>query len=381
MSTSCGPINSVSELAHEQPNLNLKFRKKTNGSDSQTLTRRFVNCSSNQVLQLYSLPVRDIGGDAGIQAVAVSPCPICFGESARPTFAIEGMAERVMTCEGCGLGRLWPVPGPARLAQFYPAEYYGTQGAKFEPLTEWLVRLLSRRRAHFLARGLPAGARVLDIGCGRGTILTALARRGCEAHGLERDADATHGVTGDVHIRVAEHLSEVGYPDGHFQLVVLWHVFEHLTDIRGTLTEIHRVLTPGGKVVIAVPNFSSRQARWAGADWFHLDLPRHVFHFPHDAIRRLLENCGFEVRSEHHFSLRHNPFGWIQSWLNRFPHLPRNGLYVLLQKYHVPLPFSARLRWLLKFVYFVTMPWALLVSIRDTVLRRGATVHLVAVRK
>lgn len=187
-------------------------------------------------------------------------------------------------------------------------------------------------------------------------------------------------MTGNVHIRLAEHLAEAAYPESHFQLVVLWHVLEHLPDLRGALTEIHRVLTPGGRLVVAVPNFSSLQAEWSGADWFHLDPPRHLFHIPAVALRQLLESCGFEVRSEHHFSLRHNPFGWVQSWLNRVPKLPRNGLYILLQKHSVRLPFSAGRRWFLRLMYYMLMPWALLLSIRDAVIRRGATVHMVAVR-
>lgn len=51
-------------------------------------------------------------------------------------FALENMIERVMTCDGCGLGRLLPLPNSAQFAEFYPTAYYGTQGAKFEALTE-----------------------------------------------------------------------------------------------------------------------------------------------------------------------------------------------------------------------------------------------------
>ncbi len=336
---------------------------------------------NNQVHQLYSLAVQDLRSGDGSSHEATSACPICQCQTAHPTFALENMVERIMTCERCGLGRLLPLLTAEQLAKFYPADYYGTQGAKFEALTEWLIRLLSWRRARFLTHGLPPAARVLDVGCGRGTILSALARLGYEAHGLERDLEATRGVTGDVHIRVADHLTDAAYPPEHFQLVVLWHVLEHISDIRETLTEINRLLVPGGRLVVAVPNFTSFQAQWAGADWFHLDPPRHVFHIPAAALRQLLESCGFEIRSEHHFSLRHNPFGWVQSWLNRFRSLPRNGLYVLLQKHSVPLKFSLLLRMVLRLLYYLLMPWGVLLSIRDAAFRRGATVHLVAVRK
>lgn len=337
--------------------------------------------------QLYSLGVWDINqsGDDDSQAVtgaksSWSPCPICESLVAAPAFRLEGMPEQVWTCEKCGLGQLIPRPDADRLATFYPAAYYGTQGAKFEWLTESLIRVLSWRRAQFLVRDLPAGARVLDIGCGRGTILTAIARLSFEAHGLERDSAATTGIKGDITVRIASDLNAAAYPAQFFQLVVLWHVLEHLSDLSTTIQEIHRLLAPGGRLVIAVPNFSSRQARWAGADWFHLDLPRHLFHLPAEALRKLLENNGFEVRSEHHFSLRHNPFGWVQSWLNRLGWFPRNGLYVSLQRHETAAHFTWRTRCLMRLCYYLLMPFAVLLSIHDSLIRRGATVHVVAVR-
>ena len=74
---------------------------------------------------------------------------------------------------------------------------------------------------------------------------------------------------------------------------------------------------------MAVPNFSSEQARWAGDAWFHLDLPRHLYQFPLESLKRLLRDTGFAPVSDHHFSLRQNPFGWIQSAQNRRASLPR----------------------------------------------------------
>jgi SAM-dependent methyltransferase len=164
--------------------------------------------------------------------------------------------------------------------------------------------------------------------------------------------------------------------------VVIWHVLEHLHDPKGTLHEANRILRPGGRLVVAVPNLSSLQARWAGAGWFHLDLPRHLWHFPLASLRMLLSDCGFEIQSEHHFSLRQNPFGWVQSALNRVPGLPHNGLYTLLQRRapHSPPPFDAATRAWLWASFLVGTPLGLAATLVETVLRSGATVHLVAVR-
>ncbi len=287
-----------------------------------------------------------------------------------------------MVCNDCGLGRLDPLPDLEEVRSFYPDEYYGEPGTKFQPQVEGLVRWVGERHVSFLSRALPAGARVLDVGCGRGVVLGALANRGFEVHGVEISKEATVGADPRAEIRIAPQLSAAGYEAGFFDEVLIWHVLEHLHDPRGTLEEALRILRPGGRLVVAVPNFSSLQARWSGAAWFHLDAPRHLYHFPLSALVRLVEEVGFSIESQHHFSLRQNPFGWIQSLLNRFPVFPRNALYTLLHQRQrgaaPPCPASTRF-WLLTWLVLVT-PAALAATLVATLLRSGATVHLVAHR-
>jgi len=312
----------------------------------------------------------------------VSPCPVCGSQEARPRFEVEGFASRVHLCCGCGLGRLYPLPDWEVVREFYPDGYYGEPGTKFQRPIEWLVRWVGARHSAFLSRGLPPGARILDVGCGRGFVLGALADRGFEVHGVEISTEATRGADPRAEIRIAARLAEAGYSAASFDEVLIWHVLEHLADPRRTLEEAHRILRPGGRLVVAVPNLSSLQARWMGAAWFHLDLPRHLFHFPLAALRTLLQDVGFEVASEHHFSLRQNPFGWIQSLLNFFPRLPRNGLYTLLHRRapSQPPPFDERTRRWLWFWLLVGSPLAVAMTICETMLRSAATVHVVAHR-
>ncbi|HVN36948.1 MAG TPA: class I SAM-dependent methyltransferase [Myxococcota bacterium] len=328
---------------------------------------------------LYSREVRVISG----AELETAPCLVCGGKRARPRFAIDGIAAQVVECEGCGLGRFHPVLGAQEIRAFYPDEYYGEPGAKFQPVIERLVRLIGARHIGFLSRGLARGSRVLDVGCGRGVVLGPLADRGLEVHGVEVSAAAARGADPRAEIRIAPHLRDAGYPDAWFDEVIIWHVLEHLDDPRATLLEAARVLRPGGRIIVAVPNFESWQARWSGAAWFHLDLPRHLYHFPLRALRMLLEDTGFEVGESHHFSLRQNPFGWIQSALNRVPGLPRNGLYTLLHQRarREPTPFGVGMRvWLLA-LFAATAPFALALSLAETLGKSGATVHVAAIRR
>ena len=312
----------------------------------------------------------------------MTPCLVCGAEQARAAFAIEGLETRVFVCARCGLGRLHPMPDFEQVASFYPSEYYGEPGRKFQGVVEGLVRWVGERHIAFLMRNLRSGARVLDLGCGRGVILGALADHGFEVHGVEISKEAARGADPRAEIRIAARLAEAGYPAEFFDEVVIWHVLEHLHDPKGALLEAHRILRRGGRLVVAVPNLSSLQARWAGPGWFHLDLPRHLWHFPLASLRMLLSDCGFEIQSEHHFSLRQNPFGWVQSALNRVPGLPHNGLYTLLQRRaaHSPPPFDAATRAWLWASFLVGTPLGLAATLVETILRSGATVHVVAVR-
>jgi SAM-dependent methyltransferase len=339
---------------------------------------------------LYDRFVRVVSGP---ETTATPACPVCDGKRAQPVFQVEGIEQPIVVCTGCGLGHFHPALSPGQIAACYPEEYYGGPTTneeyyggpttKFQPFVELLVRAVARRHINFLSEGLPPGARVLDVGCGRGVLLGPLADRRFEVHGVELSEGALRGADPRADVRIAPRLSDAGYEEGSFDQVIIWHVLEHVADPKHTIEECRRILRPGGRLIVAVPNFSSAQARWSGPAWFHLDAPRHLYHFPVSALKRLIRNCGFEIASEHHFSLRQNPFGWIQSALNRFSKLPSGALYTLLHQRgrSTRTPFDRKTRLAMWIVLLVSIPPAILLSILEALLRTGATVHVVARRR
>ena len=100
-------------------------------------------------------------------------------------------------------------------------------------------------------------------------------------------------------------------------LVVMFHVLEHLSDPLTALTAVARRVKPGGTLILGVPNIASWQARFAGPFWMHLEVPRHLCHFSPESIERALGASGFRMTRLDFQSFEHDPFGWVQSTLDR----------------------------------------------------------------
>ncbi len=222
------------------------------------------------------------------------------------------------------------MPGEAELAKAYSAEYYSSTEAKFNPLIEAWTRYSGRKRARALLRRhgrSSAGLRVLDVGCGRGVLLHGFLEEGVEALGIER------GGAGFEEIQGIEALSldDLVASGRTFDVIVIWHVLEHLHEPQDSLVKCRQLLADGGSLFIEVPNFGSLQAKLFRARWFHLDLPRHLFHFTPASLLLILNKAGFSVESVGTFSFDQNLYGFLQSALNYLPFAPFNHLYNLLR--------------------------------------------------
>jgi 2-polyprenyl-3-methyl-5-hydroxy-6-metoxy-1,4-benzoquinol methylase len=211
-----------------------------------------------------------------------------------------------------------PRPAPEELRALYTGDYAGASARKFGRSIEAGRRLFARVLAARIVRRVGAGGRALDIGCGDGKVLAALARRGFDCTGIELNPRVHETLPRDAKITIhTGALSDAQLPPASFRVVILRHVLEHLDDPLRALSEVRRVIAPDGTLIVAVPNLASWQARMARCDWFHLDLPRHLHHFTPAALRTLLARAGFTVDRVSHFSLEQNPYGWLQSAFNR----------------------------------------------------------------
>lgn len=258
-----------------------------------------------------------------------------------PSFdATDSTIFTLTRCECCGLVRTEPVMTEQELGHYYFAPYYGSGQQKFAGPVEWLTRMDNQRRAHRLLALLRANTtassttkvpRILDIGCGRANLLAALARQGCECHGVERPEFPLDQAPPGIRFH-RDVLDNLPLEANSFDAVVLWHVLEHVSDPSATLQSVARLVRPGGIVALAVPNFGSWQAALFKSAWFHLDLPRHTHHFDHDSLARLMQKQKLFPFKTSTWAFDQNIYGFIQSFFNRItPTSCANKMYSLLK--------------------------------------------------
>lgn len=229
---------------------------------------------------------------------ASDACIVCNGplspavERPYSSYADRG-TWRIDVCQRCGAGATMPRPTDDELARCYEATYgYSTHD---------LIEAEKRRRAAWLLKwsGVRTG-RILDVGCMFGFLLDEARGAGLETHGIELSpgpaqaaANKGHDVfTGTIEEFAAKH------PDLKFDAVFAQHVLEHIPDPREFLATAAKLLTPGGRLVVCVPNFEARLRKLAPSSWGWYQVPVHLHHFSSRALHMLLSDTGFQVSEE-----------------------------------------------------------------------------------
>jgi len=218
---------------------------------------------------------------------------------------------RVVKCRACGLARTDPRPTPETMGFYYPDNYGPYESTRIN-LAEATndgrpslkrsigrgVKRLFKLNLDPLPR-LPPG-RLLEIGSASGAFLHRMAGAGWEVQGIEFSETASSAARSLGHPVYTGALENAPEPQRKYDLVVGWMVLEHLHDPVEALRKLHNWTSPGGWLVVSLPDADSFGLAAFKSAWFHLHLPNHLYHYTPRTLKRVMEAGGWTIKKVFH---------------------------------------------------------------------------------
>ncbi len=220
-------------------------------------------------------------------------CPFCGEAKHHPLFA-EGQFQMVR-CALCRFIYLNPRPTKEALLCFYQ-DYLPKDDASVSAWQSMMESVF--QRAGTLIEQYKKRGKLVDVGAGFGFFLSEMKKRGWDVSGVEisqKAIDYAKDVLG-IPLQLGP-LEEVGFPEGHFDVVSGFYVIEHLPQPIEFLKECFRILKPDGMLLLRYPHTTPIKnfLKFLGIQNRLYDLPAHLSDFSPGMIQRCLEKVGFKT--------------------------------------------------------------------------------------
>lgn len=239
------------------------------------------------------------------QMETLQACPACnhvttLRETQRiKDYSISKEVFSLACCGECGLWYTNPRPDQAHIGPYYQSDVYVSHTGSDAPglvntLYRWVRQLtLGVKKGQVEQKNILEGRSILDVGCGTGEFAAHMGRSGWKVTGMEPD-QATADRARRLHGISVNNEDWLNTTTDQFEVITMWHVLEHVHDLRPRAQRLHQLLLPGGLLVVAVPNPMSTDAHHYKQHWAAWDVPRHLYHFPPSMLRNFIESFGFE---------------------------------------------------------------------------------------
>lgn len=200
-------------------------------------------------------------------------------------------------CDHCGLVFTVPRPAPEQIGNYYKSEEYYShqQNSKgFIPRIYEGVKSINLRGKVAMATSDMVKGRLLDIGCGVGDFLLQVKKLGWEVMGIEPSNQAANIAQSRLGFAPLKPTDYEKLLDQSFDVITMWHVLEHVDDLKSQTKELNRLLRPRGRLVIALPNYQSFDCQYYNDKWAAWDVPRHLNHFSQSCLQDILNMVDFK---------------------------------------------------------------------------------------
>jgi 2-polyprenyl-3-methyl-5-hydroxy-6-metoxy-1,4-benzoquinol methylase len=199
-----------------------------------------------------------------------------------------------------------PRPDDKDLGRYYESASYISHTDAKESFIDKLYQMVKnytiKQKVQLIGSFTTSDISILDIGCGTGDFLVACKNRGWEVEGIEPNEKARHLASNKLQLlnnpksdKVHHDILELVKNKRKYDVISMWHVLEHVTNLSEYIEYLKSLLKPNGILLIAVPNFNSFDADYYKEHWAAYDVPRHLWHFSKKSIDLLFKKTNLQV--------------------------------------------------------------------------------------
>lgn len=239
-----------------------------------------------------------------METIHYSSCPLCDSSQISSClkakdYTVSGEVFDIWECGNCTGRFTQDIPAASAIGKYYQATSYISHTDTREGVVNKLyhqvrkITLNTKKNLVQKVTSLKTG-RLLDIGAGTGLFARTMQDAGWQVKALEPDEGARK-IAAKANVQLEEPTALFNIPAQSFDAVTMWHVLEHVHELHRYVDQCHQLLDTKGKLIIAVPNYTSADALHYGSHWAAYDVPRHLYHFSPAAMQFLFSKHGFQI--------------------------------------------------------------------------------------
>jgi 2-polyprenyl-3-methyl-5-hydroxy-6-metoxy-1,4-benzoquinol methylase len=240
-------------------------------------------------------------------SVAFSECPCCKGKGitkviSAKDYTVSQERFEIWQCNACTSRFTQNAPGKEEIARFYKSDNYishsDTKTGFINNMYHYVrKRTLTGKKKLVEKYTKTSAGKILDIGAGTGAFLHAMHKAGWQTKGLEPDELARENARNLYGLTLEKSEELFTYPADTYDAITMWHVLEHVHELHKYIDQLKKILKPNGCLFLAVPNYTSYDAKVYGEYWAAYDVPRHLYHFSPTSISQLLLQHGLQLKA------------------------------------------------------------------------------------
>lgn len=234
-----------------------------------------------------------------------SPCPICkkteiANSLSCKDYSLTNEPFEVIQCSHCTLKYTASAPSIDQIAPYYNFPNYISHTDTKNGLINFLYHkirsyTLDQKTAWIQSLFTGFKGKILEVGAGTGAFAHAMQQKGWEVTALEPDEASRQKALENYNLNLLSSTTLFDLNENTYDVITLWHVLEHVHELEKYIQTFKKLLKNKGKLIIAVPNYTSFDAQFYKKYWAAYDVPRHLYHFSAESMNFLINSNGMKV--------------------------------------------------------------------------------------